>query len=374
MHASGTSESFGCACCDTREVPDALNSFRRRALPGFVARIAIALTVVVAAGCTSSTSHKVADPGRPNDVVPLTVLPFNDSLGAGRPVVTVRIGADPPVRVLLDTGSVGLSVMSSALPMGGSGIAGSPWVAKSEYRSGLRLLGRVDYAVVTVGDVKTTRPIPIDLVSNATCATSTRDLFCPGAQHHGVVGILGIGLHAIPANWPVNPLESLPAPDDETWSIALHQRGSSGSGSLVLGASIPHPHLAPVHLTRQSAPQGGISGWNDRPRLCIFHTYPHCGSTLIDTGAMQMQQNVPQEVLLGSRTAIPGTRITLLTSRYGSPVWTFKAGRRQSNTLSIGNSPPSVWAVPLFYAKTVTYDSVHGVIDISRSPANTTSG
>ncbi|HTR71792.1 MAG TPA: DUF3443 family protein [Mycobacteriales bacterium] len=344
-----------------------LGWFRKKPIQ---AALVAGLTLLVVSGCSASSkpsrTHAVAA------VVPLAALPFSDASVNGLPVITVRIGADPPVRLLLDTGSVGIRVSTHALPFGGdSGVYEGPLQVSEEFADGLEFFGPVDTATVTVGGVTTTTPIPLQVVNRVHCR-NPRLLFCSGSTPGGIVGIMGIGLHSVPGAEPVNPLENLPAPYDRTWSIALHRHGSLGSGSLVLGASLPR-HSAHVTLSRQPATVERTAGWNDRPRLCIFHLFSYCGPTVIDTGTVHMAQNVPHESgFLGNPVAFSGTRITLLTSAYGNPVWTFRASGRQGvNQLAIGQIPPSVWAVPLFYAKTVTYDLVHGVIDLSRQTSQT---
>jgi hypothetical protein len=279
----------------------------------------------------------------------------------------VRIGRDKPVRLIVDTGSTGLRVLASALPTGrGTGVRRGSRIQRSRADSGQTFAGPVDHATVKIGGVGTTSPVPLQVVTKHRCP----DGRCPVIPHAHAQGILGIGLPIPPHGLPTNPLLSLPAPYDQTWSVALHQAAGTATGSLVLGATMPSAAVT-IGLSRDTA--HGWSGWNDRPRLCMALVgQTLCGSTVLDSGSSIFTLNVPHHgfpkqaspvrsnVHIGLVASPPET-----TSR--RQVWSFTTGDTLGvNRLYVSRlHAESDWGVPLFYARTITYDATRGQITIA---------
>src|SRR6202041_1622963 len=74
-----------------------------------------------------------------------------------RPDITVSVGNDAPIHVVLDTGSVGLRVFSNLVPAGvGKGIQITGPQDSIEYVDGTQFSGPVAQALVHIGKLTTT--------------------------------------------------------------------------------------------------------------------------------------------------------------------------------------------------------------------------
>jgi len=325
--------------------------------------------------------HQVA-PKAPVLSTPTMSVPLHTPADDPRPEITIRVGNDAPINVILDTGSVGLRVFSDLVPTGtGKGIDVTSAQDEIEYVDGTQFSGSVSDALIHIGSLTTTRVVPFELVQSVTCDPTIPE--CPassgssGFQNDGVDGIMGIGLSGAYTGDPItNPLLALPAPYQDSWSIAMSGNGATlpASGALVLGAHDPGNAGAEFALQEQGASALGSPTWNDQFNLCWnVGGLSSCEMSVFDSGS-------DLTVLSGTNFANTSTvdpgEISVLTSGTnvqvtqqvdGNPLWSFNAGSGTMGTVLV--EPNGIdyvnSGVQAFYSFKVTYDELHGEIFLS---------
>lgn len=299
-----------------------------------------------------------------------------------RPDITVRVGDDAPIDVVLDTGSVGLRLFSDLVPTGtGKGIHVTGQSDSVEYVDGTQFSGPVAQALVHVGKLTTTTVVPFQLVQSVTCDPTIPD--CPASggasqfQADGVDGIMGIGLSGpYPGDPTTNPLLSLPAPYRNSWSVAMQGGGRvlPAPGTLVLGAHDPTAPAADFSLQQAGASVHGLQTWNDQFNLCwSVGGISSCELSVFDsgsdltvlggTGFASVPTNAPGQIA----TLTTGTAVQASQEVDSNPLWSFTSGDGAMQTVIVEPSGIN-WVnsgVQAFYSFTVTYDEVNGSIFLS---------
>lgn len=298
----------------------------------------------------------------------------------GSPLVQVTIGGGDPIWAVLDSGSTGLRVMTSAAD---NDIIETSTVQESAtFADGTEVDGPVGQAFVEVAGVATTRPVPIEVINTISCQLVGQQ-FCgtanllgppdqgPGADGVQVQGILGIGQFPDPQGTLTNPLESLPKPYSLSWSIAMGQAADPPlgyQGALTLGSGAPAPSsltLEPPGASVTTSPLRNYSG----PSLCwTVAGVWSCGRTLVDSGASYCLIGGPS---LSSLTMDPdGTFLAPMQKVSVSlpgrpPFWSFSTGTLAGFNL-VAAYPASqftaVLGISLFYQYTVTFDADGGIL------------
>lgn len=287
----------------------------------------------------------------------------------GGPTVLVSVGRDHPVRVLLDTGSVGLRVLDKAVPSGSnSGIGTSGQPDSVAFADGTEFRGFVARAVVHIGGLSTTTAVPFESITHVGCAADSPH--CPRLSGVGptVVGTLGIGMMGNDPRFPTNPLLSLPASYAQSWAVHI---GRLGYGRLTLGAAAPRSPEAVLDLSaNENSPQYPTRAWNDSPKMCWqIATRRRCGATTLDTGANPVfvtgYPHAPHVGLDLSR----GRALTLSLPDTAEPIWTFTSRSPccspRGVVLKPGRESTFNTGIAFFQTHVVTYDNRHGVIDIN---------
>jgi hypothetical protein len=310
--------------------------------------------VVGAAGCSS-------------DPHPTTPVGVHIDMSLSDPRVLVSVGGDHPVLVLLDTGSVGLRVLDTAVPSGsGSEIDLSSQPDRYVFANGTVLRGFVARAVVHIGRLTTTTPVPFQSISRVVCVASLPH--CPRLPKD-VVGTLGIGMTGNAPGLPINPLLTLPAPYDQSWAVRVDRRGSGGR--LTLGAAAPRSPEAVLDLSaNENSPQYPTRAWNDAPRMCWrIATRKQCGVTALDTGSNPVYVTGYPHAPPKGLDLSSGRAVTLSAPDTAKPVWTFTSGSpccsRRAVVLQPGRRPTLDTGIAFFQTHVVTYDNRRGVIDIN---------
>jgi hypothetical protein len=318
---------------------------------------------------------------------PVTVDLGNERFGTpppGIPTVRVAVGADRPVAVDLDTGSVGLRVFGNLLPTGpASGITRTGQRVRVSFADGERLWGDIAYATVSVGGVRTTARVPFELVTRASCIAGHPQ--CPGAdglhglEAAGAQGIMGVGLSGpVGPSAPDNPLLRLPDPYRDSWSISL-RRGAATGGRLILGAPAPPggEQRAAFQMTPGGVAPDGTPAWDDVVYTCwtVGARQRSCGPTLFDTGSSSAVAegatfHVPLTLGFNSfHRVASGLRVRVGGPQRGQLFWSFVTGSRLGVDTLVTTSGHRLFSsgMQLFRSFTVTYDVVDGTITLSHA-------
>jgi hypothetical protein len=231
--------------------------------------------------------------------------------------LTISIDNGGPRRVQVDTGSVGLAIGASAIPLSAKKLSSGSITYSS---SGKVLSGDVylvTIAYTALAGVKTVE-MPVLGVKSVTCdlASHPNCVVAPGEANN--VGLLGVGFgrHGSGADLAdvVNQSEAAVNPFLQLTDMAagtLRQAYAIYLDHIILGTSGDAADWRSFALTR--ADNGD---WNALPGCVVAGSYaPNCtgGTVLIDTGVGTTILSVPGEP---SSTILPGTtvRMTIGTS------------------------------------------------------------
>jgi Protein of unknown function (DUF3443) len=360
-----------------------------------VAVAAAVITSVVAMGSSPSSRRlavqttKVTTPTVKNAVTakhvtssPTVSVPLHSGSQDPRPLVTIRVGNDKPINVVLDTGSVGLRVFSNMVPTGvGKGINVTGTQDSIEYADGTTLNGPVSYALIHIGKLTTTSVVPFELAQSVACDPNIP--VCPanaggsGLEQFGIDGIMGIGMGGNYQDDPTtNPFLLLPAPYRGGWSISMAGGGSTlpASGALVFGAHDPTNPAAQFSLQQGEGPNDGMPTWDDWISLCWdVGGLSDCDLTVFDSGTSvtilegsafaDAETDDPGEIALLNS----GTSISAAQQVDGNPLWSFSSGSGPLSTVLVEPAGVNIInsGAQAFYSFKVTYDETHGDIYLS---------
>lgn len=343
---------------------------RKRVRLGLAATLAVTASTAVAVVATSAARPAVDRTAGPASVaVPLKVLGSLRSAKGAQPVIQIKVGSNgPTVPVVLDTGSVGLHIYSQGVKTGpGSGVVVSTHKNSISYVSGELQTGVIAKAKVTVGGQTTSTPIAFGLIQHVGCVESKPH--CPtskgalAVERNGRYGVMGVGIVPVPASVPPNPLRHLPKPYSSAWSVALS--GSSGKGTLTLGASPPTKPLAVLSMPKAN----GVPPFNDRKlNVCwkVGSATKACEPTLFDSGDVSME-------FFGGRlgaTSPKGQPVSASLPGASNPFWTLTPGAPGSENAAAHPTGAGVvnTGSQAFFDFTITYDGVKGIVSLSPSP------
>jgi Protein of unknown function (DUF3443) len=357
-----------------------------------VAAVAVSMFVVGSSPAshktaTTATTSPVTKPpvAKPKSATtastPTLTVPLHSSDDDPRPLVTIGVGNDKPINVVLDTGSVGLRVFSNLVPVGRNrGIRVTTRQDSIEYGDGTEANGSVSFAQIHIGRIATS-VIPFELAQDVGCDPDA--IACPassgelGLEADGVDGIMGIGMGGSYQGDPTtNPLLSLPAPYNRSWSIAMFGGGATlpARGALVLGAHTPKNPAAQFPLEQSEQTNAGSPTWNDWFNLCwTVGGVNNCELSVFDSGtdltilsgsafADAPTEEPGYEAYLNS-----GTSIQAAEELDGNPLWSFTSGDGPMSSVVVipGGDGMIITGVQPYYSFTVTYDEAHGNIYLS---------
>ncbi len=309
--------------------------------------LALATAVSLLAVGPTARADVVAATSSPSVVrVPIVTMSAPDSRGANG-IVEIRLGREAPIRVMLDTGSVGLRVF----PGGWDG-AVADGMASAEF---------------AIGGVRSSGPVTFQYVS------TTNGYFQQWAAR-GVVGILGIGMGRSPVP---NPLTLLPGDLGRRWSVHFARSDADGSrtGRLLLGAAVPADADATFRVPPEGTSSTGAPAWDDhRAQACwSFDGRRVCADTWFDSGfhpsrfAGQDFSVVPTSSASGRVT--PGVVVRMGAVGAAFTTWGFVAGRQPSRNLAVVMSTKGPARVntgnAVFFDHTITYDLRQGLVAVS---------
>jgi hypothetical protein len=322
---------------------------------------AAAIALVPMAASAAPAPVAPATPGEPVLVkVPLKLIKAPKTRGLyGMALIT--IGDSQPIRVAVDTGSVGLRLLPGAWKTTPAGVNITKkkisWVL-----DGQRLSGRVGTAPFAISGVHAKFPIDFMWMDSNSWTKS--------AVKSGIQGVLGIGLSD---QQLVNPLTLLPGAVSAHWSLRFYPNKlrTGGTGELVLGALPSSQAIATIPLMSQGISATGGEYWNDKAAPVCWQLGDldrTCAPTYFDSMAPFMF------VKGGDFAGLPTSRIGLLDT--GTPVsmgapgaafylWNFDAGKIFGlNAVKVSPRGPNLINAgsAMYSAFTVTYDAERGSV------------
>jgi hypothetical protein len=284
------------------------------------------------------------------------------------------------LRVVVDTGSVGLRVFARDFPGGpGSGITLTGVRDSVTFVDGTVFTGQEARAKIKIGTWTTTRSIAFQWVQSASCDSANPNCpaTLPGFYESGEgTGVMGIGLGPPGPDDPNgNPFLALPGNLGQSWSI--HMNYGQATGRLELGVAEEKDPLATVHLDSLGN-SGRDRFWDDARVMCwTVASTTQCVPTVFDSGssvvffqgAFKTIQTVTWEN--GFNVFADNNPVTLGVSTRSSPFWSFDSGAEPgvnaAGTLSGQNEVAST-GVQLFYSLVITFSDRFGTISLSTVP------
>jgi hypothetical protein len=328
----------------------------------------MALVILVATTAGAALLARTGSVG--SAVNQVRVVPLSSAFVTGQtglPTLRISIGKDRPIKVLLDTGSVGLRVLAADVPLHGrTGISVTSRRSSVTFEDGTRDNGVLANARLRLGGLVTTRAVPLELVDSSTCTIVAQ---CSALdQQYGIDGTLGIGLGK-PWGGAPNPLRSLPGAYGLTWQVRVGIAVTpTSTGQLVLGAALPS-----TGTTLQLRAEGH-SSWNDFVTVCWSFGTRHLQlPTNFDTGsAMSIVWSKKLKAIgppVKAYYAADGTQVSM-SSCGVQPFWTFAASDALNpiDVITVGK-PLGIAGISAFYNLIITYDAHDGLLVVTQSPS-----
>ena len=297
------------------------------------ALLAVASLLTIFPGCSSSKNSDAGPPSLGGLEIPLKI---GRSKSDVRATIETTIGGTDQT-LLFDTGSAGLTVLSTAVPQSVSTMTGAPF--QGAFAGGVVLSGVVVAVPLDVGGNATVGPISIQLVQSATCASSAPDCAAKDGvsafgRSIGADGIFGAGLWS--SGSVFSPLLQLSSGVPS--SIAVTWRGTEGIVSL--GPTLDGSPIATVSMPPGSPATlpNGASAWNNLSvPICwqIDDAQQTCAPTALDTGASAMSFPIgfPGGPTTDVKEFAKGQRITASGSLGDAPFLEFSTGRSLGSDL-----------------------------------------
>lgn len=316
-----------------------------------------ALVAVPSAGASSAASSEVTV----QVPVRLVQAPITNALYG---MTTIRIGNSAPIRVTVDTGSVGLRLLPGAWKTVPAGVRMTDrritWVADGE-----RLQGRVGAGTFGISGLRGEYPITFMFMDKSRWTEQAAD--------QGIQGVLGIGLSR--QDLP-NPITTLPSNVGRQWTVRFHPNAArtGGSGALVLGADVPAESFTTFPLTTQGVNANGVPLWDDQAADACWKigAIPEiCGATYFDSMApfMLIKGTAFKRLRTNSQGfLVSGTDISMAAPNTGFYAWNFTSGQRFGlNRAKVSTSGDTLinTSSALYSAFTVAYDVREGVVTLS---------
>jgi hypothetical protein len=319
---------------------------------------AAAMVLVASQGTAQAAQGAETTPAASNPRtihIPVTMIDTPERSGSNG-IVTLRMGNSTPIKVMVDTGSIGLRLWSAPKSI----------VARATTRietplDGASVPARLGTSRISLGPVTTTSAVPFAVIN-------AESSYIDEWRQAGVSGILGIGIGASSGDL-TNPLTSMPDSYGQQWSLHF-----SETGALVLGAQPPPGARMHFPLTSAGVDVNRNPLWNDKdaPGCWRFGlTIERCVPTFFDSGFTVMRikgEEFARLPMTASNQLKPGTRVALSAGSSAFIGDTFLAGNVDSRnfarvipkgkaSINTGNS--------YFFRYTVTYNALTGDIYLS---------
>jgi hypothetical protein len=319
-------------------------------------------------------------------------------------IVPVQVGNAAPILALVDTGSYGLRVLSSAVPESAlTALTDVPVTAT--FHSGGVVNGVVATAPVTIGGMTTENPIPIEWVESFGCTSSqpdcpnkgaTLDTYSFSGSSTRTQAILGLGMRSSdpsPGSGLIigNPIAQMPG--HPAFAIKAPAYGSFPTvGTLAIA---PSDTSSFAQYGLPSVPGGlsdGTPNWNDFaiPACVNDQTTPalsFCGPSVFDTGGAvtQIELTAPPDVpdagheksnstTFTSIAWAPNTDVSFVVGESSDPIahYSLVISKSPANGRDAIVTEPAYASQPLinlgtmiFFRFDVLFDQEHGIVGLA---------
>jgi hypothetical protein len=223
-----------------------MNRTLRIALPTALAIGLLASTQVAAHAQQSDDTATAASNSRIGHVS-VTMIDTPGRSGSNG-IIPLRMGKSAPIKVMVDTGSVGLRLWSAP-----KAVAAKATTRTQTPLDGSVVPARLGTSRITLGGLTTTAAVPFALIDSSSA-------YIDAWKRAGVSGILGIGIGAASGTGSLtNPLRSLPNRFGQQWSLHFAK-----TGSFILGAQPPADAQMHFPLPTAGVDANGVPLWNDK--------------------------------------------------------------------------------------------------------------
>jgi hypothetical protein len=309
----------------------------------------------------------------------LPISYFVEPGGYQRAIVQVSVGGGPAVPMLLDTGSTGVHIYTSAV--GTDGLTPIGPSAVEEY-GGVEYSGPIESAPITVGGVASVGRVDFTSMTGVQCipGKSCLSSYPAALLANGIYGTIGVSLSTFPRGdlqqSLYNPLLQLPG-GASGFSIAFQ---NATSGTVTLGAGAPPPGASVIRLNAESPTvnANGSCAWIvSSAEVCwsiAGATPATCspGGTTFDTGTPSPGVNLsslPVKPRNDGTYYDSGPSVALSTPGAAKPFWSYATGTtpdtRTSITAPSGANLLGTTGLPIYFDCSVTYNAAAGEIVVT---------
>jgi hypothetical protein len=309
--------------------------------------------------------------------IPITMvaLPNGNSVGT----VQVSIGGSAPFTALLDTGSVGLRVVTGTIPDSAWQL-GTQTVSET-FGSGLVAQGAVATAIVTLGSLSTTQAIAVQDITTVSC--SAAHPMCPALGVDAAAfrfsnqfpAILGVGMRANANTLIASPLAAIGTNMQYMLQMPVYG-GPTGTITIDPDAATIARFTTQIPLTAKGAAlPNGIGAWDDtKVPFCVNQ---FCTAGLLDTGqpAIVLQTTSAADftnlgIPANATMVPPSTPVTITIAT--TETWSFVVGAMPHLGVdlirvdgNVGGGVPNLGLAP-FYKFDAFYDFHAGLIGLGQ--------
>lgn len=295
----------------------------------------LSLLVLFIAACSSAGSNDTT-PSTPNLGGVGLALAVGRSSSDLRATIETTIGGQSQT-LLFDTGSVGITVLSPAVPPPVASLAGDAF--QEPFDGGVILSGVVISQPVTVAGIASNGPIMIRLVQSATCGSDASDCAAKDGlsgfrKSIGADGILGAGMWSTGSVY--SPLTQLASAVPSAIAVAL----DATSGSVTLNPQLTTAPIATLQMPAGSPSTlpNGAAAWNNLAvPVCwqIGDAQRTCTATSLDIGASALSFPIgfPGGPTKNVKKLDSGQRISASISDSAAPFLEFTSGEKLGTDL-----------------------------------------
>jgi hypothetical protein len=311
--------------------------------------------------------------------IPITMvmLPNGNSVGT----VQVSIGGAAPFTALLDTGSVGLRVVTGTVPDSAWQVTAQP--STVTYGSGVVATGVIATAIVTLGGRATTEPIAMEDITSVSCSAAHPTCPATGVDvtafefSNQFPAILGVGMRANANTLIASPIAAIGTNMQYVLAMPAYG-GATGTITIDPDAATMARFTTRVALASKGAAlPGGIGSWDDTQVPFCINAF--CSNALLDTGqpAIVIQTSSEDDfgklgVPADSTTVPPNTAVQIIVA--ANQTWSFEVGATPQLGVDliringgVGASIENLGLAP-FYKLDAFYDYSAGQIGLAAKP------